>query len=190
MKRFDWKVGDRITLKRQIFPFDPELTIRGDVSSIRCRPRRLFFPMEYFQQSIGNQGQVGTFWVKVSDPKQMAAISQQIDAMFKNSDYPTETFTEKEFQQNFMSMMGNVKLLFTAVCTCAIFMVVLLAAITMSMSARERVTEIAVLKAIGFEQRLVLALMLTEFILLTVDRRRHRQLRRALPLHASSTWAR
>jgi putative ABC transport system permease protein len=88
--------------------------------------------------------------------------------MFKNSDFPTETFTEKEFQQNFLSMMGNVKLLFTAVSSCAIFMVVLLAAITMSMSARERVTEIAVLKAIGFEQRLVLGIMLTEFILLTV----------------------
>jgi len=166
MKRFNWKVGDRITLKRQIFPFDPELTIRGTYVH-PVQTTSVFFPMEYFQQSIGNQGQVGTFWVKVRDPKQMAAISQQIDAMFKNSDYPTETFTEKEFQQNFMSMMGNVKLLFTAVSTCAIFMVVLLAAITMSMSARERVTEIAVLKAIGFEQRLVLAIMLTEFILLT-----------------------
>jgi len=167
MKRFNWKVGDRITLKRQIFPFDPELTIRGTYVH-PVQTTSVFFPMEYFQQSIGNQGQVGTFWVKVRDPKQMAAISQQIDAMFKNSDYPTETFTEKEFQQNFMSMMGNVKLLFTAVSTCAIFMVVLLAAITMSMSARERVTEIAVLKAIGFEQRLVLAIMLSEFVLLTV----------------------
>jgi putative ABC transport system permease protein len=166
MKRFHWKVGDRITLKRQIFPFDPELTIRGTYVH-PVQTTSVFFPMEYFQQSTGNQGQVGTFWVKVRDPKQMAAISQQIDAMFKNSDFPTETFTEKEFQQNFMSMMGNVKLLFTAVSTCAIFMVVLLAAITMSMSARERVTEIAVLKAIGFEQRLVLAIMLTEFILLT-----------------------
>jgi putative ABC transport system permease protein len=167
MKRFSWKVGDRITLKRQIFPFDPELTIRGTYTH-PVQTTSVFFPMEYFQQAIGNPGQVGTFWVKVKDPKQMAAISQQIDAMFKNSDFPTETFTEKEFQQNFMSMMGNVKLLFTAVSTCAIFMVVLLAAITMSMSARERVTEIAVLKAIGFEQRLVLGIMLTEFILLTV----------------------
>ncbi|MEA2239096.1 MAG: putative transport system permease protein [Thermoanaerobaculia bacterium] len=166
MKRFGWKVGDRITLKRQIFPFDPELTIRGTYVH-PVQTTSVFFPMEYFQQSMGNPGQVGTFWVKVKDPKQMAAISQQIDAMFKNSDFPTETFTEKEFQQNFMSMMGNVKLLFTAVSSCAIFMVVLLAAITMSMSARERVTEIAVLKAIGFEQRLILALMLTEFILLT-----------------------
>ncbi|HEV7572225.1 MAG TPA: ABC transporter permease [Thermoanaerobaculia bacterium] len=167
MKRFNWKVGDRITLKRQIFPFDPELTIRGTYVH-PVQTTSVYFPMEYFQQSIGNQGQVGTFWVKVADPKQMAAISQQIDAMFKNSDFPTETFTEKEFQQNFMSMMGNVKLLFGAVSTCAIFMVVLLAAITMSMSARERVTEIAVLKAIGFEQRLVLAIMLSEFVLLTV----------------------
>ncbi len=167
MTRFGWKVGDRITLKRQIFPFDPELTIRGTYVH-PVQTTSVFFPMEYFQQSMGNQGEVGTFWVKVKDPKQMAAISQQIDAMFKNSDAPTETFTEKEFQQNFMSMMGNVRLLFTAVSSCAIFMVILLAAITMSMSARERVTEIAVLKAIGFEQRLVLGIMLTEFILLTI----------------------
>ena len=167
MKRFGWKVGDRITLKRQIFPFDPELTIRGTYDH-PVQTTTVFFPMEYFQQSTGDRGEVGTFWVKVKDPRQMAAISQQIDAMFKNSDYPTETFTEKEFQKNFMSMMGNVKLLFTAVSSCAIFMVVLLAAITMSMSARERVTEIAVLKAIGFEQRLILAIMLTEFVLLTL----------------------
>jgi putative ABC transport system permease protein len=168
MKRFGWKIGDRITLKRQIFPFDPELTIRGTYVH-PVQTTSVFFPIEYFDQSqpAEERSKVGTFWVKVKDPKQMAAISQQIDAMFKNSDFPTETFTEKEFQQNFMAMMGNVKLLFTAVSSCAIFMVVLLAAITMSMSARERVTEIAVLKAIGFEQRLILGIMLTEFILMT-----------------------
>src|SRR5688572_25789734 len=45
-------------------------------------------------------------------------------------------------------------------------MVVLLAAITMSMAARERVTEIAVLKAIGFTSGTVLTLMLIEFVTL------------------------
>ncbi|MEA2339316.1 MAG: putative transport system permease protein, partial [Thermoanaerobaculia bacterium] len=58
MKRFNWKVGDRITLKRQIFPFDPELTIRGTYVH-PVQTTSLFFPMEYFQQSLGNQGQVG-----------------------------------------------------------------------------------------------------------------------------------
>jgi len=102
----------------------------------------------------------------VEDPKQLARISTQIDDMFKNSEYATETFTEKEFQQQFMAMIGNIKLLFTVVALCSIFMVVLLAAITMSMAARERVTEIAVLKAIGFSSNLVLVLMLIEFVTL------------------------
>jgi putative ABC transport system permease protein len=106
------------------------------------------------------------YWVKVKDPGQMAAISQRIDDMFRNSEYPTETFTEKEFQHQFMAMIGNIKLLFTVVSLCAVFMVVLLAAITMSMAARERVTEVAVLKAIGFSRNMILALMLIEFVTL------------------------
>ena len=167
MKRFNWKIGDRITLKSTIFPFNPELIIRG-VCHHTIDTSSLFFHMDYFQQSMGNNGLVGTFWVKVKDRKNMAAIAKQIDDMFRNSTDPTETFTEKEFQLNFLSMMGDIKLLFHSISLCSIFMVILLAAITMSMSARERVTEIAVLKAIGFSRRLVLTLMLVEFTLLTL----------------------
>jgi putative ABC transport system permease protein len=170
MKRFGWKVGDRITLKSTIFPLNPELNIRG-VYKHRIDSSSLFFHMDYFQEAMeaaGVRGQVGTFWVKVKEAKNMNAISKQIDDMFRNSTDPTETFTEKEFQLNFLSMMGDIKLLFHSISLCAIFMVILLAAITMSMSARERVTEIAVLKAIGFNRRLVLTLMLVEFTTLTL----------------------
>jgi putative ABC transport system permease protein len=167
MKRFGWKIGDRITLSRQIFSYDPELTIRA-VYTHPVNDASLYFHMDYHQQSMNNFALVGTFWLKITDPAKMAAISQQIDAMFKNSQDPTETVTEKAFQSSFLAMMGNIKLLFTSICSCAIFMVVLLAGITMSMSARERVTEVAVLKAIGFGRRLVLALMLVEFVLLTL----------------------
>jgi len=167
MRRFHWKLGDRITLTRSIFAFDPELTIRG-VYDHPVNTSALYFHMDYFQESIGNPAGADMIWIKVANPTQMAALSQQIDAMFKNTDAPTETFTEKGFQQNFASMIGNIKLLFTAVSVCAIFMVILLAAITMSMSARERVTEIAVLKAIGFERGLILTLMLIEFLALTI----------------------
>jgi putative ABC transport system permease protein len=166
-KRFNWKIGDKVPLRGTIFPFNPEVNIRG-FTKHKVDDSSLFFHMDYFQQSLGNPGQVGTFWVKVANPADMPKISQAIDAMFKNSDYPTETFTEKAFQQQFISMIGNIKLLFTTVSICAIFMVILLAAITMSMSARERVTEIAVLKAIGYSRGLILTLMLTEFVLLAL----------------------
>jgi putative ABC transport system permease protein len=167
MKRFNWKIGDRVTLKSTIFPFNPELNIRG-VYNHPLDTSSFFFHMDYFQQAMGDPGAVGMFWIKVKDRNNMTAISKQIDDMFRNSTDPTETFTEKEFQLNFLSMMGNIQLLFQSISLCSIVMVILLAAITMSMSARERVTEIAVLKAIGFPRGLVLTLMLTEFTLLTL----------------------
>jgi putative ABC transport system permease protein len=167
MKRFGWKIGDRITLKSTIFPFNPELNIRG-VYNHPIDTSSLFFHMDYFQQAMGNSGLVGMFWVKVKDRNNMMTVSKEIDDMFRNGTDPTETFTEKEFQLNFLSMMGDIKLLFHSISLCSIFMVILLAAITMSMSARERVTEIAVLKAIGFGRGLVLTLMLIEFTVLTL----------------------
>ncbi|HVT02078.1 MAG TPA: FtsX-like permease family protein [Thermoanaerobaculia bacterium] len=168
-RRFGWKVGDRVNLTGTIFPFNPELTVRG-IYQHKVDDSTLFFRMDYFQDAVGPvlNGMVGTFWAKVGRREDMPRVKGQIDAMFKNSDYPTETFTEKEFQQQFISMIGNIKLLFTTVSICAVFMVILLAAITMSMSARERVTEIAVLKAIGFSRRLIMILMLIEFVTIAV----------------------
>jgi len=167
LERYNWKIGDRVTLIGQIFPFNPEVTIRGTYNH-KFDTSSFFFHYDYFYESTKDLtgSTVGTFWVRVKDPAQMAAISQQIDDFFYNSDDPTETFTEKEFQQQFMAMIGNIKLLFTAVSICSIFMVVLLAAITMSMAARERVTEVAVMKAIGFPSGTVLTLMLIEFVTL------------------------
>lgn len=164
-KRYGWKLGDRIVLTGTIFPFNPELNVRA-IHHHHVDDSSLFFRMDYFHKAMAEPGVVGMFWMKVRDPNAMTRISEQIDAMFLNSEYPTETFTEKEFQQQFIAMIGNIKLLFTVVSLCSIFMVVLLAAITMSMSARERVTEIAVLKAIGFQRGMILTLMLTEFLLL------------------------
>lgn len=166
-RRYGWKIGDRVVLTGQIFPFNPELTIRG-IYEHKFDTSSLFFHFDYFHEATKEftGGMVGTYWVRVEDPARMAAISQQIDDLFRNSEYPTETFTEKEFQQQFMAMIGNIKLLFTVVSLCSIFMVVLLAAITMSMAARERVTEVAVLKAIGFSSGTILTLMLIEFVTL------------------------
>ena len=145
---------------------DPELTIRA-IYEHKVDTSSLFFRFDYFNEHL-QFDRAGMYWVKVKSAGEMPGVADAIDTMFENSDYPTETFTEKEFQQQFISMIGNVKLLFTSVSACAIFMVVLLAAITMSMSARERVTEIAVLKALGFTRIGILGLMLTEFMLLSL----------------------
>jgi putative ABC transport system permease protein len=167
MQRFQWKVGQRITLTHFIYPYDAELTIRGIVDHPVNRSS-LYFHMDYHNESMHGISESGLIWTKVKDGKEASAISQQIDAMFKNSEYPTETYTEKDYQASIVSWTGNVQLLFTAISGAAILMVVLLAGITMSMAARERVGEIAVLKAIGFTRPLVLTIILTEFVLLAL----------------------
>jgi putative ABC transport system permease protein len=168
MERFGWKLGQRITLLKYIYPYDLELTIRGIIDH-PVAGASLYLHWDYYSEMSTKSGQnVGTFWLKVKDRSAMVPLSEQIDAMFKNSESPTETYTEKDYQAGQASLIGNVSLLFTALSACAIVMVVILAAITMSMSARERVTEVAVLKAIGFSKGRVLALMLAEFVLLTL----------------------
>ena len=67
-------------------------------------------------------------------------VTAAIDRMFENSDAPTKTMTEKQFQAQFMEMMGNIKGLIRWISLVILFAVTLIVANTVAMSARERVT--------------------------------------------------
>jgi putative ABC transport system permease protein len=65
-----------------------------------------------------------------------------------------------------MEMMGNVKFLINGISLIILFAVTLIVANTVAMSARERVTEIAVMRTLGFERGHVLAFILSESVLM------------------------
>jgi putative ABC transport system permease protein len=88
--------------------------------------------------------------------------------MFENSPYPTKTETEKAFQMGFVSMLGNVKLLITSLGTIVVFVILLIAANTMALSARERIREIALLRTLGFSRVTILMLTLGESLMLAL----------------------
>jgi putative ABC transport system permease protein len=75
---------------------------------------------------------------------------------------------EKQFRLQFVEMLGNVKFLVRSISLTVLFTIILIVANTMAMSARERVTEIAVLKALGFKRRHVLGLVLAEALVLAL----------------------
>ncbi|MCL4806444.1 MAG: FtsX-like permease family protein, partial [Thermoanaerobaculia bacterium] len=81
--------------------------------------------------------------------------------------FPTKTETEKEFQNGFVSMLGNVKAVVTGISTAIALVILLISANTMAMAARERVVEIAVLRTLGFGKPLILTLILAESLLLS-----------------------
>ena len=165
-KRFGWKLGDRITLKGVIFPFNVETTIRGIVDGGGSEVS-MYFHYDYFNEMFNEPfNQVSTFAVKAKSVDDLAAIAEAIDSNFQNSTAPTKTETEQAFILGFASMWGDVKTLIVSISTIVLFTVVLVAANTMAMSIRERTGEIAILKTLGFSPGTVLFMIIIESIVI------------------------
>lgn len=162
MERFGWKVGDKVTLQGALWPCDLELTIRGVYTGGGGDETILFFHHSYFDELMDNRGITGTFWLRVRDAEIMPELSAHIDTAFRNTNAETITETERAFQLNMISMIGNVKLFVSAIASVIVFTMVLVTANTMSMAMRERTREIAVLKALGFSGLDVFGLVLAE----------------------------
>ena len=162
MERFGWKLGDKITFMGTIWGCDPELVIRGTYTGKDLDETTVFFHHDYFDELMGKLGLVGTFWIKADSADVIPGLIERIDAAFRNSDAETKTETERAFQLDFISMLGNVKLFLGSISTVIVFTMLLVTASTMSMTIRERMREIAILKAVGFDGRQIFGLILAE----------------------------
>jgi putative ABC transport system permease protein len=167
MKKYGWKLGQKITLKGDIYPVNLELTVRASYKG--PDETAVYFHHEYIEEALPRvKGFVGWFWIKAASLAAIERLPREIDSMFDNSSVPTRTETEKEMQNGFVSMLGNVKLMVTGISTVIVFVILLIAGNTMAMTARERVTEIAVLRTLGYPKGTILALMLGESVLLAL----------------------
>ena len=165
--RYHWKIGDRIQIRGTYIAINLDLVLRGVYQSID--ETNIFFNNQYLENSfLGQRGQTGIYYLKANTAENVGPICSAINAMFENSSAPTKAMSEKQFQLQFTEMMGNVKLFIRAVMLAVLFVIVLIVANTIAMSARERVTEIAVMRALGFLRRHVLAIVLLETVVLSL----------------------
>jgi putative ABC transport system permease protein len=130
IKRFGWKVGDKITLEGSIFEVNPELKIRAIYH--RDPPQNtLYFNAKYLEESLSwFKGQAGWYVIQVSSPDDVARVSGEIDGLFKNSPQPTKTESEKAFMLSFVAMLGNVKAFILGICGAVVFAILLVSANT------------------------------------------------------------
>ena len=171
MKRFGWKVGDRVPLQATIFRRPDraawEFNIVGTYDSpVRGTDKtQLFFHWDYLNEALRStafEDQVGWYVIKVADPDRAPDIAKQIDAVFNNSPTETKTDTEKAFVAGFAKQMGNIALITQLITAAALFMILLVTAITMAQAVRERTSELAVLKTLGFGDGRILGMVLVE----------------------------
>ncbi|HSG38141.1 MAG TPA: FtsX-like permease family protein [Thermoanaerobaculia bacterium] len=165
-----WKVGDQIFLRGDLYPTDLTLTLRGVYTS-PDRPsmeKQIYFHRRYLEESLGNPGLVSTYILMIDSPDHAAGVMRAADALFATAEQQVRSETEEQFQVAFFSLLGNVRLLFTAIGLALVASVFFINTTTMAMAARERTREVAILKTLGFPPGRTLILVLAESVLLGV----------------------
>ena len=154
---YGFKVGDVVPLRGTIFSGNWEFVVRAiyDGASPGTDTSQFFFHWEYLNESVRTRApqranQVGVFVVQVSDVARAAEISKAVDAQFGNSAAETLTETEQAFQIGFVKQTEAIVIAIRIVSFVVIFIILAVMANTMAMTARERMSEYATLKALGF----------------------------------------
>ena len=167
--KYGWKVGDQIPLRGTIYPGTWTFNLRGiyEGAEESTDTSTFFFHFDYLNETIkrrypGRGDQAGVFVELLRNADDAAAVSQAIDATFRNSLAETLTETEKAFQLGFVSMSEAILLAIQAVSYVVIVIIMAVMANTMAMTARERYGEYATLKAIGFSNGFVATLIFAE----------------------------
>jgi putative ABC transport system permease protein len=179
MKRFGWKVGQKIPLQSTIFPnsdgtlnwsFDIVGTLKAkDKKSAGFTEGMLLMHYKYFEESTPYvDGDVGWYVSRVSDVRRSDAAAKAIDALSMNSPHETKTMSEQAAMASQLKQMADIGLIVGSIMGAVFFTLLLLTGNTMAQAVRERTSELAVLKTIGFTSASVLGMVLAESILLVM----------------------
>lgn len=155
------KIGDRFTLTSIIYPCTLEMTVAG-IYSGTTDDRNMLFHHKYLDEAAGIDGQVGCWWVKVRSIDEMQRVTDAINKAFENTSAEVRAETERAFALGFVSMMGNITLFISWICLAVGLALLFVTASTMSMAIRERMRELAILKALGYRLHELFGFILAE----------------------------
>lgn len=165
--KLGWKMGERITLVGTMTPMTLDLTLVG-IFDDPGDTEVLYFNHDYLQDSLSatdpHFGMVQQYYVETDSDNDVRNVSSAIDAAFSESPAPTRTESEHAFMLSFVSFVGNVKLFLLAIGGAVTFTILLVSANAISMSVRERIREVGILKTLGFSSSEVLGMILSESV--------------------------
>ena len=171
--QFGWKIGDTVPIRGTIYPGTWQFTVRGifDGKDDTTIVRQFYFHYDFINEELKRKAprradQVGIYIVDVMDASRTADIAKAVDAEFKNSLAETLTETEKAFQLGFVAQSESIVVAIRVVSFVVIIIIMAVVANTMAMTARERLSEYATLKALGFSPGFVAALIFGEAMVL------------------------
>ena len=174
--RYGWKVGQKLPIASEIhaktdgslnWEFDLVGLIDADDPAVRGNTDMVLINVAYFDEARQfGRGRTGWYIVRIADSREARTISAAIDHVFANSPDETKTQPEKEFAIGFAKQIGDIGAMVTRILIAVFFTILILTGNTMAQAIRERIPELAVLKTLGFSDRMVTALVLGEAFML------------------------
>jgi putative ABC transport system permease protein len=174
--RYGWKVGQKLPIASEIhtktdgslnWEFDLVGLIDAEDPAVRGNTDMVLINVAYFDEARQfGRGKTGWYIVRIADSREARAISAAIDHVFANSPDETKTQPEKEFAVGFAKQIGDIGAMVTRILIAVFFTILILTGNTMAQAIRERIPELAVLKTLGFSDRMVTALVLGEAFML------------------------
>jgi putative ABC transport system permease protein len=173
-KKYGWHIGDRIPLTSNTLQVNESGTWNFQIVGMFTDHEVgeggfIVMNYDYLDQArVLNKGTVRNFYAVISDPKHAAQMSDTIDQLFANSSNETKTASFRENAQQQMRSIGDLNLLIRAV-TGTVLLALLFSVITIMMQTiRERTSELAVLKTLGFRDRSISLMVIGESLLVCI----------------------
>ncbi|MEM1080161.1 MAG: FtsX-like permease family protein [Pseudomonadota bacterium] len=169
---YGWSVGDTVPISSSIYSqqdgsrsWDVTIAATFTGTGNTADEMQAFMHYDYFNESRSfGRDTVGWVVTQIDDPERADEIAAQIDQRFANSPTETKTSTEAGWAAGFAAQIGNIGLMVQMVLGCVFFTLLLITGNTMAQAVRERTSELAVMKTIGFSDRRVLWMVLAESV--------------------------
>jgi putative ABC transport system permease protein len=161
MRRFKLHVGQQIQIRGTVYLFNVTLTIVGTIARGPA-PSFLIFRRDYFEEAAGKPGIAHEFWVRVDDSRVVPEVCAALDSLFANSQAETRSASEAAAIGSILGRYRIFMKLAEFIGLVAVVAIGLVAANTAAMSIRERRSEIAVMRSIGFPSGVILTLLVSE----------------------------
>lgn len=175
-RRFNWRLGDRVPLQGTIYRRPDGRPWEFTIDAIYDSPEgvadrtRFFIHQAYLNETLApgayGRDEVTYFVVKVAEPRESEQVASRLDALFAGSSPQTRTATEKAFVSSFANQIGDIGAIMLAIAGAVLFTILIVTGNTMAEATRERTSELAVLKTLGFSDGKIVALVLAESCLI------------------------
>lgn len=170
-----WEIGQVIPMFGDIWPkedgsWDWEFVLAGSYTLPAGSrvPRAFLLNLDYFHETVADwvKDQAGWVVIRLDESADSAAVARAIDGRFENSSDPTKTMSEDAYAEEMADQLGDLGMVAGLILAAVFFTLLLLTANVVSLSFRERITELATLKALGFQDGRISIQVLSESLIL------------------------